>query len=140
MTTYLEHANITVPDIDAAIAFLKVIEPVMEVRHDETPEGKYRWAHIGIGDYYIALQEPHIGSEPTDSRHPYKDYGVNHIGWVVDDLDPVIRRLEEAGYRPGIPGEKHPYRRRVYYFDSAGFEWELVQYFSDRFEERFSYE
>jgi catechol 2,3-dioxygenase-like lactoylglutathione lyase family enzyme len=139
MTTYLEHANITVPDIDAAIAFLKVIEPAMEVRHDETPEGKYRWAHIGIGDQYIALQEPHVGSQPTDSRRPYKDYGVNHIGWVVDDLDPVIRRLEEAGYRPGIPGEEHPYRRRVYYFDSLGFEWELVQYLSDRFEERFSY-
>jgi catechol 2,3-dioxygenase-like lactoylglutathione lyase family enzyme len=139
MTTYLEHANITVPDIDTAIEFLKVVEPRMEVRHDETPEGKYRWAHIGIGDCYIALQEPHIGSQPTDVRRPYKDYGVNHIGWVVDDLDPVIRRLEEAGYRQGIPGEDHPHRKRVYYFDSAGFEWELVQYYSDRFEERFSY-
>ncbi len=27
MVAYLEHANITVPDIDAAIAFLKVVEP-----------------------------------------------------------------------------------------------------------------
>ena len=32
MTAYLEHANITVPNIDAAIEFLKVIEPHIEVR------------------------------------------------------------------------------------------------------------
>ena len=140
MTTFLEHANITVPDIDAAIAFLQVVEPQMQVRHDETKPGSYRWAHVGVGDCYIALQEPHVLSEATNSRRPYKDYGVNHLGWVVDDLDAVIRRLAKAGYRKGIPGEDHPYRRREYYYDSAGFEWELVQYFTQRFEERFSYE
>ena len=46
MTAYLEHANITVPDIDAAIAFLTTVEPTFRVRHDETPEGSYRWEHI----------------------------------------------------------------------------------------------
>ena len=30
--TRIEHANITVPDIDAAIAFLKVVAPDFEVR------------------------------------------------------------------------------------------------------------
>ncbi len=108
MDTFLEHANITVPDIDAAIAFLKVVEPQIEVRHDEVPEGSYRWAHIGIGNSYIALQEPHIGSHPTDNRRPYKDYGVNHIGWVVEDLDAVTARLDKQGYRQGNPwGRKY---------------------------------
>jgi hypothetical protein len=42
MVAYLEHANITVPDIGAAIAFLQVVEPRLAVRHDEMPEGSYR--------------------------------------------------------------------------------------------------
>ena len=138
--TYLEHANITVPDIDAAIAFLKVVDPEIEVRHDENPPGSYRWVHIGIGSSYIALQEPHLDSNPTDNRRPYKDFGVNHIGWVVEDLDAVAQRLEAHGFRNGVSGEDNPYRRRKYYHDSAGFEWEFVEYLTAVHEERFSYE
>ena len=140
MTAYLEHANLTVPDIEAAIAFLKVVEPQIEVWHDASREGIYRWAHVGVGRCYIALQEPHIGSVPRDDRRPYKDFGINHLGWVVPDLDAVIRRLEEGGYRKGIPGEENPYRKRAYYHDSAGFEWELVEYSTERPEERYSYD
>lgn len=140
MTAYLEHANITVPDIDAAIAFLQVIEPDLVVRHDETPEGSYRWAHIGAGNCYIALQEPHLGSDPQSNRRPYKDYGVNHLGWIVDDFDAVIGRLKAGGYREGIPGESSRYRKRAYYYDSAGFEWEIIAYFTENLDERYSYE
>ncbi|MFC1997973.1 VOC family protein [Chloroflexota bacterium] len=139
MTAFIEHVNITVPDIDAAIAFLKTVEPQVEVRHDEKPEGSYRWAHVGVGNSYIALQEPHIGATATDNRRPYKDYGANHIGWVVDDLDVVTARLEAGGYRQGIPGEENIYRRRAYYYDSAGFEWEIVEYLTEQLAERYSY-
>jgi catechol 2,3-dioxygenase-like lactoylglutathione lyase family enzyme len=138
--TYLEHANLTVPDIDAAIEFLKTIDPQIEVWHDETPIGSYRWAHVGIGDSYIALQEPHLGIQPENNRRPYKDFGINHLGWVVTDLDTVVARLEAADYRKGIPGEEHRFRRRVYYYDHAGLEWELIEYRTERREERFSYE
>jgi catechol 2,3-dioxygenase-like lactoylglutathione lyase family enzyme len=140
MVAYLEHVNMTVPDIDAAIAFLQVVEPRLTVRHDETPEGSYRWAHVGVENSYIALQEPHLGSDPNDDRRPYIDYGMNHIGWVVDDIDAVIDRLEANGYRKGIPGETNQYRRRVYYYDSAGFEWEIVAYDTEDLAERYSYE
>ena len=36
--TRLEHANITVPDIDAAIAFLSVVAPDFRIRHDALAE------------------------------------------------------------------------------------------------------
>jgi catechol 2,3-dioxygenase-like lactoylglutathione lyase family enzyme len=140
MVAFIEHANITVPDIDAAIEFLQVVEPHLVVRHDETPEGSYRWAHVGAADCYIALQEPELGSQPQDNHRPYKDYGVNHLGWVVDDYDAVIDRLEANGYRKGIPGESGPYRRRAYYYDSAGFEWEIVGYLTENRDERYSYD
>lgn len=139
MTTYLEHANVTVPDIDAAIEFLLTLEPEFKVRQDKTPEGGYRWAHVGTDRFYIALQEPNIGSVPKTRRPAYVNYGVNHLGWVVENVEDVSRRLERRGYKKGVPGEPHPYRKRAYYFDSAGFEWELVEYLSDSSAERNAY-
>ncbi len=50
MKTYLEHANITVPDLDAAIAFLTTIDPEFKVRHRAFSEGKCEWAHVGNDD------------------------------------------------------------------------------------------
>ncbi|MHC4823245.1 MAG: VOC family protein [Planctomycetota bacterium] len=137
--TYLEHANLTVPDIDAGIAFLKVIDPDMRVLQDAVSEAGERWAHVAIGDSYIALQEPHVGETPGPRINSYVDIGVNHLAWVVEDLDTVVARLEEGGYRRGIPGEEHEARRRVYYYDHAGIEWEIVQYLTEDRGERFSY-
>jgi len=139
MPTYLEHANITVPDIPAAIAFLRLIDPDFVVRHDETPEGSYRWAHVGTDDFYIALQEPHVGVTPEPARETYTNFGVNHLCWVVDDFETVTARLEAAGCRSGIDVAEHPHRKRAYYFDEAGQEWEIVQYLSDASSERNDY-
>jgi catechol 2,3-dioxygenase-like lactoylglutathione lyase family enzyme len=139
LVAYIEHANITVPDIDAAIKFLQTLEPKLKVRHDETPPGKRRWAHIGLGNCYIALQEPQLKSEARPRRTPYSNYGVNHIGWVVDDFATTIERLEAAGYEPSITGECSQMRRRAYYYDSSGFEWEIVAYYTDDLSQRYSY-
>lgn len=140
MATYLEHANITVPDIDAAISFLKVIDPSFNVRCDKTVEGGIRWVHVGTERHYIALQEPHLDATPVNPVPSYKNYGVNHLSWVVDDLASVITRLEEGGYKKGIPVDPEPYRKRAYYYDLAGFEWEIVQYLSNKPDERNYYE
>ena len=139
MATYLEHANLTVPHIDAALEFLQAVEPTFVVRHDETPPGSYRWVHIGNDEFYVALQQPHLDSNPSERRRPYKDYGINHLAWVVPDLDAVVARLEQLGCKRGIPVEPHPHRKRVYYYDSAEFEWELVEYLSDDPNERNAY-
>jgi hypothetical protein len=58
---------------------------------------------------------------------------------VVEDLDKVVARLEAEGYRKGIPGEDDIHRRRVYYYDSAGLEWEIVEYSTGDEEDRSSY-
>lgn len=137
--TYLEHANLTVPDIDAGIAFLQVIDPEMRVSQDARSDDGERWAHVAIGDSYIALQEPNGGETPGAGANHYIDVGVNHLAWVVEDLDAVVARLEAGGYRKGIPGEEHAARRRVYYYDKAGIEWEIVQYLTEDRAERFSY-
>lgn len=140
MSAYLEHANVTVPSIDAAIEFLKLVDPDFIIRHDEAAEGTYRWAHVGTHQTYIALQEPHLDAGEQQSRRPYKDYGVNHLAWVVPDVDACTARLDAAGFRRSIGTKVHPFRKRVYFFDRAGFEWELVQYLTEVVEERNSYD
>jgi len=132
MKTYLEHANITVPDIDEAIAFLTTIEPEFYVRHRDFSAGKCEWAHVGNDEYYIALQTPYPDAQQKSPQSFYRDKGINHLGWVVENLDEVEKRLQTKGYLPPIAGEvgsyHEPHRRRVYYFDNAGFEWEIIEY------------
>ena len=141
MVSYLEHANITVPDIDAAIRFLKLVDPDFEVRHDGKSEtDNIRWAHIGNQQFYIALQEPYESEGEKQSARPYHDFVVNHLGWVIEDFDEAVERLEQAGYQRGIPVAPHPARKRAYYFDDAGFEWEILGYLTDKAEDRNAYE
>ncbi len=60
--TKIEHANITVPDIDEVKAFIKIVAPDFNIRKDQSPPDSNRWAHIGNDDFYFALQQAPIGS------------------------------------------------------------------------------
>ena len=72
-----------------------------------------------------ALQEPHLDAAPQKQRQTYKNFGVNHVALIVSNIQAIERKLQDAGYRKGIetPVEKH--RKRAYFYDNAGFEWEL---------------
>ncbi len=137
--THFEHANITVPNIDASIAFLAIAAPDFRVKADVTPKGEKRWVHIGNDEHYFALQEPKDIKTFQDQRNPYQDIGVNHLAMIVDDLEHKKRNLLKAGYRINGDLVDEPYRKRVYFFDSAGFEWELVEYFTDEPSLRYQY-
>jgi hypothetical protein len=43
----------------------------------------------------------------------------------------TVRSIDEAGYREGLVPEPHLHRKRVYFHDADGLEWEFVQYLSD---------
>lgn len=139
--TRIEHANITVPDIDAAIAFLKVVAPDFEVRKDATDPRGYRWVHIGNDDHYFALEAPHDPAGKSQIPLPtYQNYGVNHIALIVSNIREIEKQLIAGGYKPSIATPEEKFRKRIYYFDSAGFEWELVEYGSDDPSEKYLYE
>jgi len=97
--TSIEHANITVPDIDVALKFLKIVAPDFIIRKDKKPEGSYRWAHMAMITSMIALQEPHLQKEPTVGSTAYENSGVNHLALIVSDLDSIEEALIEAGYK-----------------------------------------
>lgn len=136
----LEHLNITVPDIDEAIKFIQIVAPDFKVRKDVKSSTSYRWAHIGNDEYYFALQEPHLGSEPKSPLKTYKNYGVNHIAIVVDNLVEVEKELLKNGYKRSIETPTEKYRNRLYFFDKFGFEWELIEYLSEDVDDKYYYE
>ena len=59
---------------------------------------------------------------------------------VVSKLQEIEKKLLDHGYRRGIdtPTEKH--RKRAYFLDNADFEWELVEYLSEKPSEKYFYE
>ncbi|PMN89319.1 VOC family protein [Enterovibrio norvegicus] len=125
MTSYVEHANITVSNLNSSIAFLQAAMPDFSIRGEGSNEER-AWCHIGTDTSYIALQEVVI-DKPVD-RLPYYQLGVNHIGLVVEDVTRVAENLKAAGFKETIFDESHPSRKRVYFCDSDDLEWEFIEY------------
>ena len=130
MTVMLEHANLTVPNIEVAVRFLTTAFPEFQVRGSGVIDER-RWLHIGTDDTYIAL---------TESSKSKLDSGqLNHLGYVVDDVDALADRLLAAGYLEGFEVPPHVFRKRRYFFDEDGLEWEFVEYLSENASERNDY-
>lgn len=128
MPAYVEHANLTVRDLEGVVEFLTTALPEFSVRGRGEGEDRL-WAHVGTTETYIALEQP---TEPGSAeRRPYVDPGINHVGLVVEDAEQVRRRLTDAGYREGIRVPDHAARRRVYFFDPDGNEYEFIEYTSE---------
>ncbi|MBO6837741.1 MAG: VOC family protein [Alphaproteobacteria bacterium] len=136
----LEHVNLVVKDIAATADFLMTAFPDWRVRGTgtQTWHGKPRhWSHIGDDDTYITLNDNGEGENRDLAGH---NPGLAHIGFEVDDLDAVLARLLGAGYEIDIDGFDHPFRRNVYFVDPAGFQFEFIQYLSEKPEEKNRYD
>jgi catechol 2,3-dioxygenase-like lactoylglutathione lyase family enzyme len=137
MAIRLEHANISVRDINGMIRFLQTAFPEFRVRGEGATHEGARWVHLGTDHTYIALSESRV--EPSNFR-PYSGVpGVNHLAYVVDDVEALRQRLAAAGYKDSTPPNAHPYRRRQYFYDPEGNDWEFVQYLSGNPAERNDY-
>lgn len=130
MSARLEHANLIVRDIDSAIRFLQTAFPEFSIRSDQTDADGSRWVHIGTNETYIALNE--ATTEPTERWQPYTGVpGVNHLAYEVDDADALRERMTAAGYEDSTVSNKHPWRKRVYFLDPDGNDWEFIEYLTD---------
>ena len=139
MSIRLEHANLAVRDVDAALRFLKTAFPELRIRREGKGFQGQRWLHFGSDASYLALSE--APREPAESWQPYGGKpGLNHLGFEVDDAEAVRARLTAAGYRDSTVPNEHPHRKRVYFHDAEGNDWEFVQYLSDDPAERNDYE
>jgi catechol 2,3-dioxygenase-like lactoylglutathione lyase family enzyme len=138
MAVRLEHANITVRDIEGMIRFLQTAFPEFRVRGEGLSQDGSRWLHIGSQATYIALSPAKV--EPEKHWMPYRGLpGVNHLAYEVDDVEALCGRMKSAGFRESTPPNAHPHRKRRYFYDAEGNDWEFVQYLSQDPAERNDY-
>jgi len=62
-----------------------------------------------------------------------------HLAYEVDDVEALCQRMKSAGYRESTPPNAHPYRKRRYFYDPEGNNWEFIQYLSKDPAERNDY-
>ena len=122
---FLEHVNLTVSDLKRSIDLYSDLLG-MRVRWQGTTTNGSPAAHVGDDHCYLALFQ----SSPELADRPAVDYsavGLNHFGFVVDDLDAARARLADHGLSAHQEQDYEP-GRRLYFFDPDGIEVELVQY------------
>ena len=124
----LEHANLSVTDADALTDFIRAAFPQFRVRGEGLDHAGRPWRHVGDDTFYVALQTV----PGNDVRTPYSNTpGMNHLGWEIDDLDALRERMAAAGYTPNLFDDSHAARRRMYFYDPDGNDWEFVEYQTD---------
>lgn len=129
---YLEHANMTVNNLEQSVHFFQTAFPDFVVRGGGEMNGR-KWVHLGNNDTYIAINQ---ALESMKIEKNYSTSGFNHVGFVVEDVTEIANRLLEAGYKRDYPKQEEKYRIRDYFLDADGNEFEFVQYLSENVSER----
>ncbi|TNE81252.1 MAG: VOC family protein [Gammaproteobacteria bacterium] len=127
----LEHANLVVKDLETTLHFVLTAFPEWHIRGRgrNTWHGKpRRWVHVGTDDYYLTLNDGAEGNNRDLTGHTP---GLAHLGFVVEDVELVIQRLEYAGFEPRTRGAEDRFRKTVYFVEPSGFEFEFMEYLSD---------
>lgn len=120
-TGSMEHANLTVSDIERSSALFQKLLGWHERWRGEARNGG-ETIHVGNATTYLALY--------TD-RQPHERFAkgapLNHVGFTVDDLEAAERVVVDAGLVPFNHAGYAP-GRRFYFFDWDGIEFEVVSY------------
>ncbi|MEK6152435.1 VOC family protein [Flavobacteriaceae bacterium 3-367] len=132
---YLEHANITVNDLQEAIKFFQTAFPHFKIRGGGNNERE--WVHIGDDNTYIALNQAKQSDLGVSKN--YDSVGINHLGFVVADVEEIATNLLSRGYKRDFPKQVERFRIRDYFADKDGNQYEFVQYLSEVVQEKNSY-
>ena len=132
---YLEHANITVNNLQEAIKFFQTAFPHFKIRG--AGNDLREWVHLGDDFTYVAINQA-IHKETKVVKN-YDGVGINHIGFVVPNVEEIAANLLKNGYKRDYPKQIEQFRIRDYFADADGNQYEFVQYLSELHEERNSY-
>ena len=131
----LEHVNLVGKNIENSLAFYQAAFPHWKVRAEGSGEwyGKARrWVHFGDTYQYLAISDFGEGDNRDLEGH---SVGFAHLAFAVNNLDALIKRLNNAGY-PVFKSAEATFRKNIYFLDADGFEVEFTEYFSDLPEQR----
>jgi catechol 2,3-dioxygenase-like lactoylglutathione lyase family enzyme len=100
-TLSLQYCNITVDDVDEAIAFYRDALG-LDVTSD-VPSGRYRWVTLGMDaqpGLEIVLSEPHAGRSPADGDALQELLTKGVLPMLVfrsDDVDATFEKVRASG-------------------------------------------
>ncbi len=120
---FLEHVNLSVSNLERSQAFYQKIFS-FQVRWQGKFGSGAAGVHLGDDRQYIALME---AESPGRVEQRMDVVGLNHFGFVVDDIEAVKARLIEIGVEPHSEQTYDP-GKHLYFFDPDGIEVELVEY------------
>ncbi|MCW5516947.1 VOC family protein [Muriicola sp. Z0-33] len=132
---YLEHANITVSDLQESIRFFQTAFPHFKIRG--RGNDMREWIHIGDNVTYIAINQ--AKQIDLKANQNYDKIGVNHLGFVVQDVEEIAKNLLSNGYKRDFPKQIEQFRVRDYFADQDGNQYEFVQYLSELVQEKNNY-
>jgi len=125
----LEHVNITVTDPLRTAAMLCRIFG-WHIRWEGPSMDNGYTVHVGTESSYLALYA--IGTPQKGRIESYKlQGGLNHVAFLVEDLDAIESHVRAEGYRPYSHGNYEP-GRRFYFHDHDGVEYEIVSYVTQK--------
>jgi len=117
----IEHANLTVSDPQRTAGLFRDLLG-WHIRWQGAAQNGGETIHVGNDATYLALYSDGRAHDRFAKGQP-----LNHVGFVVDDLDAaeavvIATGLEPFGHDDYFPG------RRFYFFDWDGIEFEILQY------------
>jgi catechol 2,3-dioxygenase-like lactoylglutathione lyase family enzyme len=121
----IDHVNLSVRDLDKSIDFYSRLLGI-DIKERGESRG-VRWCILGESDrFYVCFFEV-----PNGAPYRPQDIHVNHVGFVVDDIDETVRRIHALGLRLAFNDElvNWPRSRSAYVKDPDGIDIE----FTDRF-------
>jgi catechol 2,3-dioxygenase-like lactoylglutathione lyase family enzyme len=93
MARCIDHVNLSVRDLDISVPFYSRLLGI-DVKERGENNGA-RWCILGAKDrFYVCFFEVRDGG----AFRP-RDLHINHVGFVVDDMDEAIRRIHGLGIR-----------------------------------------
>ena len=122
MIQKIRHLGIVVNDIDASLAVYKNLLGLedKDIRFvpDRGTETETIFAFLSIGDIELEFIQPLTENFRAFLGNPQE--GINHIAFVVDNLEEDVKAMEQKGVRLGHVtknGILNMKRSRVAYFD-----------------------
>ena len=108
----IDHLGIAVKSLEASLPFYQNLLGLELAGKEVVGDQGVCVALLGVGESRVELLEPCADDSPVGRYISKRGEGLHHIAYEVDDLEPMLKKLQSAGVRllegyprPGAEGK-----------------------------------